>query len=256
MKKEEFKNKIIDYQDGIIEQRLSNTSPPPVSIISKNEYVVRETGEVRERKIPKRKYDALKTVQQQMLKAREKIHFNSSKSLPYVWAVTVTCEDNIVNYSEGEVLQKQFLRRLKNYYPGIRYGLWRELQYERKAWHYHYILWRESDQLMIKKDAINNLWKNGKVHVKQLKKQEDLIDYLFYLCNYSVDYKKRKRMKKIKTLRYINANLKLFSCSQNLERPPVEYSPDRLDEGTILLSSKRKYESDGKLIPRAVMNKK
>ena len=244
-------NKVVQYPTGHREERLSNQSKPKIEIIDKETALVLETGELIRRKQPKTKYDCILTVQTQLIRSREKIFNNAGVHIPNVWEVVLSFEDSIKDIKVAEEKNRLFLKKMRRKYSGIKYGVWRELQMPRKVWHFHYIFWHDTEKINFTGTEIKKIWGNGKASAKQINTEEDFINFLFYLTNYTYSFN-GKNKKKINSLKYIDANVKLFSCSRGLEKPTIIYTDKRNTDEMPMLSSNRKQMFNNEMVPTCV----
>ncbi len=245
-------NKIIPYPDGTVEEKIVNPNKPVTKILDKNHYIDTRTGEVKEFRNPITKHDSLTSVSSKMNKSRELIYYNACNDIPNIYFVTLTFKENIIEYEIAEGHFKKFIRKLKKEYPNIKYGVWRQVQYDRKVWHFHLIIWRGNNYLL-SPTYIENIWKLGIVDVQIINTNNDLMDVLFYLTNYNRWCNDNKVQKRIETLKYMDPNIRLFSHSQGLEQPKATYFSKRITTDSIISKSIRTSEFNGEIVNTCII---
>ena len=246
-------NKVITYLDGTVEEKIVNPSVPTTKKKDNNHFVNLYTGEVKEFRKHITKRDSLKSVSSKMIASRELIYNSACMYVPNVWFVTLTFKAPVTDYGVAESHFKRFIRKLKRKHPKMRYGVWRQIQLERKTWHFHLVVWSPED-INLNSEKLKEHWINGTRHTSRIETTKDLNKILFYLTNYDNWSSNKKVQKRIKTLEYMDPGLRLFSSSQGLEMPKFRYENERKkDSRRILFASRRTCEFNGETIEACII---
>lgn len=171
----EKKVKIIDM-GNIIEimyiEKL-NMGGFPVKKLNKNEYIVLDTGEVKEYKnhIENRSQDT-NSLRKTFKKIRQLINNNFTGAKNEL-AFTITYAENMTDPVKLYDDFRKFILRLKYKYSNIDYMSVVEPQ-ERGAWHCHVLIrFNALDKVYIPNKVISDMWGNGFVTVKAIKSNVD-----------------------------------------------------------------------------------
>ena len=145
----------------------------PIKRISKNEYMILATGEIKEFKshIENRSQDK-DSLRKTFKKIRELIN-NNFEGAKNELAFTLTYDKNM---KDSEVLYKDFegfMDKITYKYPNTDYLSVVEPQ-ERGAWHCHVLLrFNDLDKIFIPNSTIAEMWGNGFVKVKAIRSDVD-----------------------------------------------------------------------------------
>ena len=111
-----------------------------------------ETGEVKNTKPYKSKYDALPAVRKSMNERRRIIDANASYRLPYVYSIGLTCAQ-LMSYEDFNNKFTAFRKRFKRKYPDIAFMAFKEVQ-KNKRYHLHMVLWDKNEPKKIEFDSV------------------------------------------------------------------------------------------------------
>ena len=245
-----FKGKIVkltdmgDIKEIMIIDKLS-LDGFPVKKISKNEYMVVETGEVLEFKnhAENRSQDT-NSLRKTFKTIREMINFNfgNSDGKKNKLAFTITYADNMTDTERLYRDFKNFILRLRYKYPDVEYMSIVEPQ-ERGAWHCHILLkFMNTDKIYIPNKLINEMWGNGFVSVKAIRQDvdnlgaylsaylgdvpvdEDNYDQPNYLPIKIVEIKgKKKKFIKGGRLHLYPPGMNIYRSSSGIKKPTKEW---------------------------------
>lgn len=226
----------------------------PTKKISKTEYMIIETGEVMEFKNhAENRSENKESLRKTFKKIRERINTNF-KGDKNELAFTITYKENM---TDTKVLYndfKKFMMRLRYKYPKVEYISVVEPQ-ERGAWHCHILLkFMELKKIYLPNKEINEMWGNGFVTVKAIKKDVDNLGaYLSaYLGDIPLDenYKgkhiegivvdkdidgKKKKFIKGGRLHMYPPGMQIMRCSDGMKSPTKEYM--RYDEAKKIVGA-------------------
>jgi hypothetical protein len=150
-----------------------NTAGFPIKKISKNEYVILDTGEIKEYQTHAENRSQSKgELRKTFKKIRNLINTNfvgNKNELMF----TVTYAENMIDTKRLYVDFEKFIKRLRYKYPNIDYMSIVEPQ-ERGAWHCHILLkFNDLKKVYIPNKEIAELWGHGFVKVKAIGKNVD-----------------------------------------------------------------------------------
>lgn len=219
----------------------------PIQNISKDKYLDRETGEIKERKKSENRYQSPKSVRKSINKLMDLIRCNATETSYCKW-LTLTyanaMTDNKKVYEDG----KMFLRRLQRYLNNqtdlsdgqkkFKRITVAEPQGEKhyNSWHLHILLIFEDIAPFIINDTITELWGHGMTDTHKVYDADGLALYFkVYLSDveyiegdedYDVIDKvvngESKQFIKGGRLKYYPTGMPLFSASRGMSRPMVE----------------------------------
>lgn len=162
----------------------------PIKKISKNEYMIIETGEVLEyQNHAENRSQSKEGLRKTFKKIRELINTNFTGDKNEL-AFTITYGLNMTDSKVLYIDFKNFIKRLRYKYPKVEYMSVVEPQ-ERGAWHCHILLkFMDVKKIYIPNKEINEMWGNGFVRVNAIKKDIDNLGaYLSaYLGDIPIDY--------------------------------------------------------------------
>lgn len=217
---------------NIIDVRKTETRNGKISIakISADEYVILETGEVRQfnKTADRSQSDYMKT---SMDNLRAILNANCTNRKACAW-FTVTYAENMTDH-------KQLMKDWEKFWKKLKYSLDYGLEYitavepqERGAWHLHVVLIRpDGRSLYIPQKALKDMWGHGGVNIKRLEDSDNVGAYLTaYLCNTAeisesgeVDLKSIK--KGLRLHRY-PPKMKFYRTSKGIKIPEWVDIPD------------------------------
>lgn len=194
-------NKLIKMTDmGHIKEVMSieklTLTPPPITKIDKDLYMLNETGEVKEYEHTENRSQNVDNLRKTFKKIRQIINYNFGSKANEL-AFTLTYRENMTDTSKLYNDFKRFFMRLRRKYgKDIDYFSVVEPQ-GRGAWHCHVLLrFNALEQIYIPNDDIAKMWGQGFVSVKALKKDVDNLGaYLSaYLGDIEITDENRKVM--------------------------------------------------------------
>lgn len=219
----------------------------PIQNISKDKYLDRETGEIKERKKSENRYQSPKSVRNSINKLMDLIRCNATETSYCKW-LTLTYADAKTNYEKVYEDGKIFLRRLQRYLNNqtdlsdgqktFKRITVSEPQGEKhdNSWHLHILLIFVDVAPFIINDTITELWGHGITDTHKVYDADGLALYFkVYLSdveytegdeNYDVVEKvvnrESKQFIKGGRLKYYPTGMPLFSASRGMSRPMVE----------------------------------
>lgn len=219
----------------------------PIQNISKDKYLIKETGEIKERKKSENRYQSPKSVRKSINKLMDLIRCNATEKSYCKW-LTLTYADAMTDYTKVYEDGKMFLRRLQRYLDNQT-----ELSAGQKAfkritvaepqgeshgnsWHLHILLIFDEVAPFIPNKEIADLWGHGLTDAHKVYDADGLALYFkVYLSDveyvegdetYAVVDKvvdgKSKQFIKGGRLKYYPTGMPLFSASRGMKRPLVE----------------------------------
>ena len=144
----------------------------PIQNISKDKYLDRETGEIKERKKSENRYQSPKSVRKSINKLMDLIRCNATEKSYCKW-ITLTYADAMTDHEKVYEDEKMFLRRLQRYLNNqtelsdgqkmFKRITVAEAQGEKhdNSWHMHILLIFEDIAPFISNDTITELWGHG-----------------------------------------------------------------------------------------------
>ena len=235
-------NRTYDYGNGIMELRNVEIKQREQSIkyhhpVDKDHYVNTKTGEVKKRSVPNTKAE-IKNINRGMLQTFRLLLYNINKAIPagkvYWFGMS---NRNMISYEEFNSNIDKFIKRLKYANSKItdekfKYAIFKEAD-EKGRFHIHGFIWyNENEKLYLSDELINSKWFDGMGVIKEISNTKDLMNTLFYVCNYSnKDKTNLKVIRKKDCLKYFTPNTHLVSMCKGLDEVPYEevdddYFPD------------------------------
>lgn len=222
-----------------------NNNYCPIQNISKNRYLDKETGEIKERKTSENRYQSPKSVRKSINKLMDLIRCNATETSYCKW-ITLTYADAMTDHKKVYEDGKMFLRRLQRYLNNqtdlsdgqktFKRITVAEPQGERhdNSWHLHILLIFEDSSPFLSNDVIAQLWRHGMTDAHKVYDADVLALYFkVYLSDIEYvegDYDavdkvvngESKQFVKGGRLQYYPTGMPLFSASRGLKRPVVE----------------------------------
>ncbi len=199
---------------------------PPITRISKDEFVYHETGEVGTYKHAITKADAIESLKRTLANGRRTISLNFTAGLDETM-MTLTYAENMQNPKKAYHDFDNLVRKIKAEYGGVEYILAMEPQ-ERGAWHMH-ILMKSDDGRPFRIDAkwLYKTWNKGRVHLRPITHVDNAGAYLTgYLSNLEQPDGEiesgGKRYKKGARLKMYPAGMRIFRYSKGIKKPEFE----------------------------------
>jgi hypothetical protein len=215
----------------------------PVKKISKNEYVVVDTGEIKEyENHAENRSENKDSLRKTFKKIRQLINTNFTGAKNEL-AFTITYGENMTSSERLYDDFRKFFMRLRYKYPNVDYISVVEPQ-ERGAWHCHVLLrFNDLAKIYIPNDEIAFLWGHGFVSVKAIRKDVDNLGaYLSaYLGDVALTQKtyyqlrpgsvvkeveidgKKKKFIKGGRLHLYPPGMNIYRCSRGIKNPTMEY---------------------------------
>lgn len=220
-----------------------NVNGFPIKRISKNEYVVLESGEVKEyEKHSENRSENTDSLRKTFKKIRELINTNFVGAKNEL-AFTITYKENMQDTKQLYKDFEKFIKKLKYKYPDLDYFNVVEPQ-ERGAWHCHILIrFNGVDKVYIPNKEVAEMWGNGFVNVKAIRKNIDNLGaYLSaYLGDVELNNKnthkvkpgqiikevevdgKKKKFIKGGRLHFYPVGMNIYRASRGIKQPEVIY---------------------------------
>lgn len=211
--------KMVEIQDSMNYNRNNNIRN--YKRINKNEKINVETGEIikcNNEKEFKDKQDirnSMKRVKKLLLN-----NFNGEKNELFI---TLTYAEQQKSFDKAKKDVENFCRRLQYNNKDnkeIEYLYVLELQMLRQSWHIHMLTKEKNvEKAQLTEKEINDLWKEGKVDVKEIEKKEDII----YIEDYFIKLKgKDINREEIDDEVKIKAGRRIYGSSKGIKMPKEE----------------------------------
>jgi len=229
-----------------------NVNGFPIKKISKNEYVILETGEIKEYSFhAENRVQNKEALRRTFKKIRELINTNFIGAKNEL-AFTITYKENMIDPKQLYKDFEKFIKRLRYKYPDIDYMSVVEPQ-GRGAWHCHVLLrFNNLEKVYIPNKEVAELWGHGFVNVKAISKDVDNLGaYLSaYLGYVEIDNNlnelvslgvvkpgqtfkikevevngKQKKFIKGGRLHLYPVGMNIYRCSRGIKPPKVTYMP-------------------------------
>lgn len=194
----------------IVHVQNDNSKPSPIQKISKTEYVVKDTGEIKQYNLDKP--TAIKDIKKKLRKYEELVMYNFAGGRSELF-ITLTCYDNVQDIQTIKQYFKEFTDKLKAHekYNELEYVAIYE-QSAKGRWHIHlFIKYPNNKVLNIPYMDLLALWGKGNVHIFQnLNTMQTL--------NHSAD----KRQEKLERLKQFPKYEQMYCRSKGIKTPPKE----------------------------------
>ncbi len=236
---------------SVIQFTAGNNKSCPVRNLSKDEYLDKKTGEVKEKNKSKNRQQVPKSVRKSINRLMDLIRCNATDSAKCRW-LTVTYEEVMTDGHQAFLDAKLFLRRLKRYLAkqidltagqkSFQYITVAEPQGEKhgNSWHLHILLIVEDTAPFIANETIAEIWGYGITSTHKVFDADGLALYFkAYLSD--VEYENdsnddedkpatveklvdgvSKQFIKGERLKYYPAGMNIYSSSRGMKRPEVE----------------------------------
>lgn len=195
--------------------------------ISKEEYIVVSTGEVKEYK-PKKEITekAKEDLKKTFNRLRELIRTNFLENTKNQVFITLTYSKNMTDekqlYKDFDAFYKRLKRKLKEH--KLEYIAVAEPQ-GRGAWHFHIML-KSTNQsnLYIDNKELEKIWGNGYTDIQRLKSDDVGTYYVSYFTDL-LDENERSNKKFVKgsRLKMYPKGFKFYRCSRGIKKPEEIY---------------------------------
>lgn len=226
----------------------------PIQNISKDKYVDKKTGEIKERKKTENRYQSPKSVRKSINRLMDLIRCNAIDPAKCKW-LTLTYAGPMTDGSKVFSDGKKFFRRLQSYLDKRSDLSDGQKAFKRIAvaepqgeghgnsWHLHILLIFEDVAPFIPNEDITELWKNGmthvqkvydsdglalyyKVHLSDMEYEESDEDNLTYSMKSKIVEKtvngESKKFIKGERLKHYPTGMPLYSASRGMPRPIEE----------------------------------
>ncbi len=224
----------------------------PIQNISKEKYVDKKTGEIKERKKSTNRYQSPKSVRKSINRLMDLIRCNATEKTHCKW-ITLTYADAMTDHTKVYEDGKMFLRRLQRYLNNTYEIFDSQKTFKRitvaepqgeshgNSWHLHIILIFDVPAPYIENESIGELWGHD---ITATHKVYDVDGLALYFKAYlsDVEYEeedndedtsktgivvkkvdgKNKKFIKGERLKYYLTGMPLFSASRGMKRPVVE----------------------------------
>jgi hypothetical protein len=205
-----------------------NASGFPIKKISKNEYMLLDTGEIKEYlNHAENRSQNVNALRKTFKKIRQLINTNFTGAKNEL-AFTITYAENMTDSKVLYIDFKNFIKRLKYKYPNIDYMSVVEPQ-GRGAWHCHVLLrFNDLKKIYIANNEIAEMWGHGFVTIKAINKNVDNLGaYLSaYLGNVEFDIDDKESIKML-----IDEGVIKFGNSINIKEIEVDGKKKKFIKG-------------------------
>lgn len=199
---------------------------PPITRLSKDEFVYHETGEIGTYKHAETKAEAIESLKRSLANGR-RIICNNFTGGPNETMMTLTYAENMQDTKKAYFDFNNLMKDIREEYGGAEYILAMEPQ-ARGAWHMH-ILLKSDDGRPFRIDAkwLYAAWRKGRVHLRPIQDIDNAGAYLTaYLANLEQPdgeiESAGKRYKKGARLKMYPAGMRIFRYSKGIVKPEPE----------------------------------
>lgn len=189
----------------------------PIQNISRDKYIDKATGEIKERKKSVSRYQTPKSVRKSINRLMDLIRCNATEPTHCKW-LTLTYADAMTDHTKVYEDGKMFLRRFQRYLNKSEEIFDSQKTFKRitvaesqgeihgNSWHLHILLIFDEPAPFIENEVIAKLWGHGITDTHKV---------------YDADGKDKKFIKG-ERLKYYPTGMPLFSASRGMKRPVVE----------------------------------
>lgn len=239
---------------SVVQFTAGNNKTCSVVNLSKDTYLDKKTGEVKQKKKSESRYQSPKSVRKSINRLMDLIRCNATDSAKCKW-ITVTCEDVMTDGKQAYLDAKLFLRKLKRYLAkqiaitsgqkSFQYITVAEPQGEKhgNSWHLHILMIFDDTAPFIENEMISELWGHGitsshkvfdadglalyfKVYLSDIEYEDDNSDDEENADKPATVEKLvdgvSKQFIKGERLKYYPTGMKLFSSSRGMKKPEIE----------------------------------
>ena len=212
----------IDIMDKEIPTRAT------VKKLSKNEYLVVSTGEIKQYETKETEEKTTKNIKETFTRLRQLIRTNFTNNSKNQLFITLTYKENMTDekqlYKDFDLFYKRLKYKLKEH--KLEYIAVAEPQ-GRGAWHFHIML-KSTNQanLYIDNKTLEKIWGNGYTDAQRLKSDDVGSYYVSYFTDLLEEDKKgnKKRVKGSRLSMYPKG-FKFYRTSRGIEKPKEIYLP-------------------------------
>ena len=239
---------------SVVQFTAGNNKTCSVVNLSKDTYLDKKTGEVRQKKKSESRYQSPKSVRKSINRLMDLIRCNATHPAKCKW-LSVTYGDVMTDGKQAFLDAKLFLRKLKRYLAkqidltsgqkSFQYITIAEPQGERhgNSWHLHMLLIFDDTAPFIANDTISELWSHGitsshkvfdgdglalyfKVYLSDIEYEDNNVDDEEKTDKPAIVEKLvdgvTKQFIKGERLKYYPAGMNLYSSSRGMKKPVVE----------------------------------
>lgn len=239
---------------SVVQFTAGNNKTCSVVNLSKDTYLDKKTGEVKQKKKSGSRYQSPKSVRKSINRLIDLIRCNATDPAKCKW-ITVTYQDVMTDGKQAFLDAKLFLRKFKRYLAkqidltsgqkSFQYITIAEPQGERhgNSWHLHILLIFDDTAPFIANDTISELWSHGitsthkvfdgdglalyfKVHLSDIEYEDDNSDNEENADKPATVEKivdgVTKQFLKSERLKFYPAGMNLYSSSRGMKKPVVE----------------------------------
>lgn len=236
----------------VVQFTAGNNKKCPVKNLSKDTYLDKRTGEVKQKKKSESRYQSPKSVRKSINRLMDLIRCNATDSARCKW-ITVTYAEVMTDGKQAFLDAKLFLRKLRRYLArqnnltdgqkSFQYITVAEPQGEKhdSSWHLHILLIFNDVAPFIENEMIAELWGHGITSTNKVYDADGLALYfkahlsdVEYEDESSDDEKKKpetvekvvdgvsKQFIKGERLKYYPTGMNLYSSSRGMKKPVIE----------------------------------
>lgn len=207
------------YIDIVERERVIGAT---IKKLSKEEYVVLSTGEIKKYKQKSTTEKSIKDLKETFIRLRQVIRNNFEENAKNQLFLTLTYKDNMTDekqlYKDFDAFYKRLKYKFKDY--KFEYIAVAEPQ-ERGAWHFHVMLKSTNqDNLYIDNKVLEQLWRNGYTDAQRLKSEDVGTYYVSYFTDLlKTDKKGSKKHIKGSRLHMYPKGFKFYRTSRGIKKP-------------------------------------
>ena len=229
IEKEKYVKAVIQGKKYIDIIDKENKTGATIKKISKKEYIVVSTGEVKNYKEKLEIAEkTIKNLKETFNRLRQLIRTNFTENAKNQVFITLTYAKNMTDekqlYKDFDAFYKRLKRKLKEH--KLEYIAVAEPQ-GRGAWHFHIMLKSiNQDNLYIDNKELEKIWGNGYTDTQRLKSDDVGSYYVAYFTDLlEEDEKGNKKRVKGSRLKMYPKGFKFYRCSRGIEKPKEIYLP-------------------------------
>lgn len=192
----------------------------PIKKISKEEYVLLDTGEIFNCNHIENRSQNINTIRFSIANLRNLINNNFVGGQNELWITLTFGKNKIYNPNELAPIFEKFIKRLRYKYKDFNINyIYVPEPHEKGDWHIHLLL-KADKPLYIENSELNKIWSHGFVKVNRLK---DIDNIGAYVSAYLINIKDGEKTKKGARLYLYPPNHQLYRFSKGIKKPKSEY---------------------------------
>lgn len=196
----------------------------PIQKINKEEYVLLETGEIKEYEHIENRGQDMTTIRKSVVSLREIINNNFFGGNNELWVTLTFGKNKIYDPKQLYFIFEKFIKRLRYKYKKEETTfdyIYVPEPHEKGDWHIHLLL-KSNKPIFIANSELRTVWGQGFVKVNRLK---DVDNIGAYVSAYLTNIKNGEETKKGARLYLYPPNHQLYRCSSGIKKPVSVYIP-------------------------------